>query len=390
MPSRSAPTKDSAPLSRQSWYGRLEERVGANSDAIAGIIITVGFCWRVWLAHATFFNTDEAWHYAVANQDSILAVYKASLTLAHPPLLVFVLHFWRHLGTSDVMLRFPGVLAATAFCWVFYKWLTRLFGETAALVALIFAALLPPMIALTAELRQYSFLLLFAVISAYCLDRALNENSVRMMIVSSASLCLAMLSHYSAFLLAAVLGICALVRIAVRRPQNGVVAAWAAGQILGSVLVAFLYKTHISKLGSVYPGDPLHRFGDFYLADWYFHPERGSAFWFLWRATFGVFRFTFGQTALGQIAALFFLAGAVLLIRGKPAPDGPQPSSATPVLLAGPFILCWLAAVAGFYPYGRTRQCAFLAVFALAGVSVALSRVTAYRRAWSATLARLL
>jgi len=78
-----------------------------------------------------------------------------------------------------------------------------------------------------------------------------------------------------------------------------------------------------------------------------------------------------------------------LLIRGKPAPDGPQPSSATPVLLAAPFILCWLAAVAGFYPYGRTRQCAFLAVFALAGVSLALSKITGYRPARSATLALL-
>jgi len=389
MSSWSAPAKDFAPLSRQGWYGRLEERVGANSGAIAAVILAAGFCWRVWLAHATFFNTDEAWHYSVANKDSLLAVYKASLTLAHPPLLVVILYFWKHFGTSDVMLRFPGVLAGTAFCWVFYKWLTRLLGKTPALVGLIFAALLPPMIALTAELRQYSFLLLFAALSGYCLDSTLDQNSVRMMIASSSSLYLAMLSHYSAFLFAAVLGFYAIVRIAVRRPANGVMATWAAGQIVGVALAGFLYKTHISKLGSVYPGDPLHRFGDFYLADWYFHPGRGSLIWFLWRSTLGVFRFTFGQTALGQIAALFFLAGLVLLIRAKPASDGARPSWLTPVLLATPFVLSWLAAVAGFYPYGRTRQCAFLAIFALAGVSVALSRVAGYRPAWSATLALL-
>jgi len=60
---------------------------------MAAALVVLGFCYRLWLAHATFFNTDEAWHFSVANQDSLLAVYKASLTLAHPPLLVVILYF---------------------------------------------------------------------------------------------------------------------------------------------------------------------------------------------------------------------------------------------------------------------------------------------------------
>jgi hypothetical protein len=35
---------------------------------IAAILVAAGFIWRLWLAHATFFNSDEAWHYSLANQ----------------------------------------------------------------------------------------------------------------------------------------------------------------------------------------------------------------------------------------------------------------------------------------------------------------------------------
>jgi hypothetical protein len=45
------------------------------------------------------------------------------------------------------------------------------------------------------------------------------------------------------------------------------------------------------------------------------------------------------------------------------------------LLLAMPFVLNWIAVVAGLYPYGRTRQCMFLALFALPGVAVALARM---------------
>jgi len=35
----------------------------------------------------------------------------------------------------------------------------------------------------------------------------------------------------------------------------------------------------------------------------------------------------------------------------------------------------WFAVLSGLYPYGRTRQCMFLAAFALAGVGLALGRI---------------
>jgi uncharacterized membrane protein len=345
-------------------------------------LVVLGFCWRLWLAHATFFNTDEAWHFSVANQDSLIAAYKASLTLAYPPLLVFILYFWRHFGTSDFVVRLPDVLAGSIFCWIFYQWLSLLFGRTVAWVGLILATFLPPMIALSAELRQYSFLLMFAVAAAYFIERALNENSAGMMVLSYLRLYLAMLSHYSAFLLAVSLGIYAIVRMVSNRPSNAVIASWATGQLAGIGLAGFLFATHIAKLGSVYPvAQPLRRFATSIFPTGNFHAGREHLATFLYRGTFGIFRFIFGQTAVGQVAALMFVAGAVLLLSA-----GVSKRSAA-VLLIAPFLLSWIAVAAGLYPYGRTRQCIFLVVFALAVVSLALVRIARSRQSVAAGLA---
>ncbi|HYA48008.1 MAG TPA: glycosyltransferase family 39 protein [archaeon] len=388
MPREIRPAADCAPASgrEQSWP-KASAALREHPDVIAGIVIALGFCWRLWLAYATFFNTDEAWHYSVVNQNSLRAAYKASLALAHPPLLVFILYFWRHLGTSDVMLRFPGVVAGTVFCWIFYKWLIYLFGRVVAWCGLIFAAFLPPMIALSAELRQYSLLLMFSIAAAYQLERALSENSVRAMLLSCACLWLAMLSHYSAFLFCAGLGIYAILRMSAQRPSNSLIACWSAGQIGGLALAAFLYVTQIAKLGSVYPGDPLRRFGDFYLADVYFHAGRENLLHFLYRGTFGVFRFMCGQRTAGHLTTVLFVAGVVLLLRAKTKAGGLPRTRTDALLLIIPFLLSWIAVIAGLYPYGRTRQCIFLAVFGIAGVSTTLARVARNRAGLAVFLA---
>lgn len=372
------PTEDSARtiLANQGWLSGLNSSFRKNSDLVASSLVLIGFLWRLWQARATFLNTDEAWHFAVSNQNSLSAAYRASLTLAHPPLLVFILYFWKSLGTSNLMLRLPGVLAGTIFCWIFYKWLVRVAGHTAALVGLILASFLPPMIVLSAELRQYSLMLMFAMAAAYFFEVAVAENSVTAMSLSFANLYLAMLSHYSAFLFAAALGIYAIARMWAHRPRMAVVGLWALGQAVGLGIAWAFYSTHISNLSTVYPvAEPLQRFGDFYLSDWYFHAGHDRLLPFLYRGTLGVFRFIFGQTGIGQVAAVLFLASVLILLFLKGRGSEEISPRLVALLLATPFVLNWTAVVAGLYPYGRTRQCMFLALFALPGVAVALVRM---------------
>src|ERR1700674_274014 len=75
----------------------------------------LAFLARLWVASGTFVNPDEALHFRLANQLSLPLAYKESLTASHPPLLTFVLYFWRAFGTSELWLRLPSVLASIVF-----------------------------------------------------------------------------------------------------------------------------------------------------------------------------------------------------------------------------------------------------------------------------------
>jgi Dolichyl-phosphate-mannose-protein mannosyltransferase len=354
----------------------FESILNQHSDWPAALVVALGFGCRAWLAHATFFNVDEAWHYSVANQDSFLHAYRASLTLYHPPLLVLVLYFWKTLGTSNLVLRLPCVIAGTAFCWLYYKWLNSILGRMVAWIGLLLVTFLPTMIAISADLRQYAFLLMFSAGAALLLERALATNSATTMLLSTGCLLLAMLSHYSAFLFAASLALYAILRMFTQRVSPAVIAAWSAGQAMGLALAGFLYVTHIAKLRVASSGtQPAHLYADWYLSPFYYHAGHDRLPLFLFRGTFGIFRFVFGWVIIGHLATLLFVAGILLLLRHKSQAMSEPPAYLVGLLLLLPFGLNWIAVAAGFYPYGRTRQCIFLAIFAVAGVSVALARI---------------
>src|SRR5260370_36891821 len=113
---------------------KTNEWLYSHADLAAIFITLLGFLFRLWTASGTFLNPDEALHFRLANQASLALAYKASLTASHPPLLTFLLYFWRAFGTSELWLRQPSVLAGTAFCWMFYYWLGKAAGHTARFV----------------------------------------------------------------------------------------------------------------------------------------------------------------------------------------------------------------------------------------------------------------
>jgi len=368
----------------RGWLREVDSTLDRHVELIAALVVALGFLWRLWLARATFFNTDEAWHFALANQASAWLAYKASLTISHPPLLILVIYVWHALGTSDLFLRLPSVIAGAVFCWIFYRWLDLVAGRGVAWAGLILASFLGPMVSTSAEVRQNPLLLMFAVGAIYFFDRALFENSVLGMMASSACLYLAMLSHYSAFFVAGALGVYSIVRMWEQKPSAEAMLTWLAAQTAGVALAIFLYKTHLGRLNSLLNQALLPQQ---YLAGSYFHKGQDHLLPFLYRGTFGVFRFVFGQTQIGQLALLLFAVGIVLLFLSKDSPTGHSKTRAQGILLLLPFVLNWLAAAAGLYPYGRIRQCMFLAIFCLAGVSVCIGRMSKGRTVPAVALA---
>ncbi len=358
----------------------------AHLDLTATLILTAAFLIRVRTAWGSFLNPDEALHYLLANQSTWLLAYNASLTNAHPPLLTFVLHFWRELGTSEFVLRLPSVIAGTAFCWLFFKWLSRILGRVTGFIGLILVSFLPPPIALSAEVRQYALLLFFLSAAAYLLERTFAENSVGLMLLSATFLYLALLTHYSAILFAAAMGVYSLLRI-IARPTDKITSVWIMGQVGAAGLIAALYVSHISKLKGDYAVGTIQG----WLANSFFRPGHENPFLFAIARTGGVFQYVFGQLAVGDIAYLAFIAGVVLLLRSKRFTAEPSATShQLGILLVLPFVAGAGAAIARIYPYGGTRHSAFLIMFAVAGVSLAMACSVKENLRWGIALAILI
>jgi uncharacterized membrane protein len=357
-----------------------ETGFAAHTDLAASLVVLAGFLARIWAASGTFFNPDEALHFRLANQVSVTLAYKQALTASHPPLLILLLYFWRALGTSELWLRLPSVMAGTAFCWFFFQWLARVVGPVAGFIGLVLVALLPPEIALSAEVRQYALLLAFLASALYFFERALEENSAGWMASSLVCLYLGMLSHYSAFLFAAAFGVYALIRIFVDRVRFLVAITWCAGQVAALALAMLLYKVHLSRLGAGDSRTVLHGWmSEHYLRRSYFESGHDNPVLFLIGHSFGVFQFFFGQLVVGDLAGLLFLVGVWLFLSGRMStanPSAPRPAGA--FLLLAFAITCGVS-LAHLYPYGGTRQVAFLIIPAVAGVSVAVAWIAGWR-----------
>jgi uncharacterized membrane protein len=350
--------------------GALGERSSGNSKWqcwLSALLLVAGTGARLWLAARTFLNPDEALHYFVAAQPSLSQTYTVSLTTAHPPLMFFLLHGWIKLGSSELFLRLPFVVAGVLFGWVLFLWVRRIAGEESALLALAIAMLAPSLIALSAEVRQYSLLLFFCVACLYALERGLQEDSGKWTALSAVGLWLALLTHYSALIFAAAVGAYGLVRLfGVKRFSTATKYVWAAGQLAALGICAVLFITQISKLRQ--SGVP-SEIAATWLSQSTFHPGQEHALTFAMSKTVRLFRYFFSHGSIGVVMLLLFMVAVVALFWGNKRAQSPRSLA---VLLILPFVVAVSVAIAGLYPYGGTRHDVVLVLFAIPGIAIGI------------------
>jgi 4-amino-4-deoxy-L-arabinose transferase-like glycosyltransferase len=328
-------------------------------------LLGMGTAVRVYLAWLTFLNPDEALHYFVSAQPSFGAAYKASLTMAHPPLMILLLHPWTLLGTSEFFLRLPFVIAGILFCWVMFLWVKQIAGQNAACFTLALCLFLPSLISLSAEIRQYSLLLLFCSASLYCLELGFANNSAAWIAASTAALYLALLTHYSALIFAAVAGVYGLLRIWEGNTRAAVKVAWLGGQIGALAIFAFLLSSQIL---------PLHRAGmpseiaSSWLSTSIFQAGQDHFFAFASAKTVRLFRYFFSHGTIGILGLLLFFYGLAMLLRR----GSTRANRTLAAFLVLPFFITLAAAIAGVYPYGGTRHDVLLVMFAIPAIAVGL------------------
>ena len=364
--------------------GVVERWLDARLNLVVLGVIAAGFLLRVYAASSSFLNPDEALHYVIFNQRSAFWAYKVSLTNAHPPLIYLLLYYWKFLGRSELMLRFPSVVAGTAVCWVAYKWIGTVFGRAAGVIGLILVVFSPAMIALSAEVRSYALLLFFETAALYLVEKALQEKSVRKMWHFSIFLYLAILSHYSAIFFALAVGVYALARIVEAQLPRKVVAAWAGGQAGALTIYGFLYVTHLSKLKTL-------------IAVWqvsfdqvYSHSGRENLFTFARERTIDIFSFVFENRYVAEAMLLLWLMAVVVLllkewVYRRENPNGRHAG----ILMLLPFLAVLGAGIAGWYPYVGSRHTVFLAPFLIAALSSLLAIIYG-QKLWAAIVIAVL
>jgi hypothetical protein len=362
--------------------GRVDAWLEPHIGLLAMLALVAGFIVRIAVARGRYLVGDEALDYLLVNQGSALEAYRASLTNAHPPLYYFVLYYWRFLGSSELVLRLPSVAAGTLMPWFAFLWLKRLGRETAFL-ALLLLTFAPTFITFSAEIRPYSFLLLFLTAALWSLDRGFEKNSSGAMLLFGAFLCLANFTHYSAIWATITMGIYALARIFLGELKKAAIFGWITSQVCALILLGFLWVTHISKLRN----DAIKSVAvNGWLRAEYFQPGE-NVLHFAMRVTAHAFfylltRQTEISVALSLLSVvipialvLFFVFGVALLLANRAG--GKQATARSlrtfGALMLLPFVIGWAGALLRLYPYGGSRHVAYLAPFAVAGIATSIA-----------------
>lgn len=354
----------------QIWVERWLDR---HTDLVALVIVLVGLAIRIGSTRGVYLSEDEALHFQLSNVPGVVDVYRSSLTSAHPPFFFLLLHFWRRVGHSEQFLRLLPALFGAAFLWVTYRWMTDVFGKSAAFFTLILLAFSPATVSLSASVRGYGLLLLLMVSALAVLERAIEMRSPLRIAWFSGLLYLAILTHYSALWFTLSVLAYMLVRARTDRFPTPVIRTWLAFQAGAAVLYSFLYFSHLSRLrGGDLERDAMGR----WLQEGYFGPGRGNPLAFVGNQTFAFFKSLLGSPAAGLVG-LVMAATGIAMLASKMRP--------TAILLALPFVLGAAAAVIGVYPYGGTRHSAYLLLFAAAAMGVTGAVVTG-ARLWPALL----
>ena len=339
-----------------------DEWLSENSGWVALGITAAAFALRVIDSRRCYLNPDEVQHFIAAQSSTWVAAYHSSRGLAHPPLLILLLHGVLFLGRAEWILRMPSVIAGTAALLLIFAWLRRAVGEVPAIAGMGFMALSPAAISASTEVRQYGLLLFFVSCAIYATERMLDECLVLWAVAQGSFLLLAFLTDYTALLAIGALDIYILIRIILTHVPYRVVLTAGIFQVALVAMLVWLYFWQIRY----FVGSPLS-----YLQP-HFYVEGETPFKFILRTVYRTFFHVvgFGGRWLALAAMLSFVAGLGAIATGRT-----KGSRFTAILVICPFVVGFVAAVFRVFPFDGTRHQAYLLPFIAAGVGASLALV---------------
>lgn len=287
-----------------------------------------------------YFSPDELLHLIVAREKSLVDVWDASLTQAHPPLMFILLHVMQKLGGGVLWLRSFAVAAGVAAVIMFYAWGRCTMGRTAGLTMAFMAGFGFGPTLLSQVIRPYTLLLLFVSTGLVYLDRYLEKRRRSALGIYLAASFLALLSHYSAAIPVVAAGVVLFARTASGERSR-------EGRIL---LLCHLPHIVLIMLMAVSHGGMLSFYHPLLSRGWLseFFPDSLHELILLIVDAHGYFTYP----KLAVPTSLLALSGALILWQRRQRHW---------LLYA---LLCYAAScmlgVLGIYPVGGTRHCLYL------------------------------
>jgi len=157
-----------------------------------------------WLAKQSFW-LDEGFSAALSGGPLWYIVQQSFTKEPNPPFYFLLLHLWRiPAGSGEFAIRFLSVAPAVAAIPLLYAIGRHLAGNRAGLVAMALGAANPYLIWLAQEARMYSWALLWTMLGAYAMLRALGSGRRALWALFAAANFLAVYTHlYAIFVVAA-------------------------------------------------------------------------------------------------------------------------------------------------------------------------------------------
>jgi 4-amino-4-deoxy-L-arabinose transferase-like glycosyltransferase len=176
-----------------------------------------------------------------------------------PPLYFSLMHYWTALvGSSEVTLRLPSVVAGVLAVPLLYALMARLFDPVAGLLGAAALTLSPFQLYFSQEARMYALLALLSIGSLYLLVRLLEEGRGWQVVALAVTDALVVYTHhYGALLLIAEAGF-VVVRVLSRDLGRRMALRWLLSRLVLGVLVlpwALIFVDQLHKVGA-YPWLP--------------------------------------------------------------------------------------------------------------------------------------
>ncbi len=169
-----------------------------------------------------------------------ITYWKKLLWDVHGPLYSLFMHFWSRAGDSAAWLRAPGATAGVLSVIFFHRWLRMITDSSTALTGAFIFAISPLNVYYSQELRFYSFLTLFVILSLSAYQRFLDCPDKKRAVFLGLTLGVAALSHFMALFLAAGLA----VHLAVSGRMGG---RWLRPGILAAAIAILIVSPWIYR-----------------------------------------------------------------------------------------------------------------------------------------------